>query len=443
MKILVTNTVALNGGDAAILLSIINLLKGEFGQDTEFIVYDSQPEIAKRYYPQLNFRKLIYQMQTETPTMKYLGDSFISRALRLFFKKILQFFLSINPPRFYFAAWCWQHKFNWITKLLLDNHELQDIENYSSADLIVSTGGTYLVENYPLKSRIFDYRISLLMQKPLVFYTQSLGPFLNKNYQSNFREIFNRSLLILLRDEASFKHLQDIQVDIKKAHVSSDVVFAFTEKLEQENHFNTNSIGNSPLKIAVSVRNWQYFKTTDAQTGMNIFRESLSAVTKYLVEKYNAEITYISTCQGIPDYWNDDSKVAVEIIESLPIEIQKQVNVDRNFHAPQELIKILNSYDLVIATRMHMAILSLVARTPVFPIAYEFKTKELFQRLEMGEWVQDIENVQQESIIASIQLFIEKLPEIKQKLAINVKKEQKRALESAKRVKTAFEQYYQ
>ncbi len=442
MKILVTNTVMLNGGDAAILLSIINRLKSEFGRDTELIIYDSQPEIAKRYYPKLNLRKLIYQNLTDTPSMKDLGDSFIGRSLRFFFNKILQFFLSINPPRFYFAAWCCQHKLDLITKLLLNDRELQDIHNYSCADLIVSTGGTYLVENYPLDSRIFDYKISLLMQKPLVFYTQSLGPFLSNKNKYTFPDIFNRSLLILLRDEASLKHLQDIQVDMKKAYVSSDVVFAFTEGLEQEDNFNFDSIANFPLKIAVSVRNWQYFKTTDAQTGMNMFRKSLSAVTKYLVEKYNAEITYISTCQGIPDYWNDDSKVALEIVESLPIEIQKQVNVDRDFHSPQELIGILNSYDLVIATRMHMAILSLVAGTPVFPIAYEFKTKELFERLEMGEWIQDIENVQEESIIASMKLFIENLPEIKQKLSINVKNERERALESAKIVKTAFEQYY-
>lgn len=443
MKILVTNTVVLNGGDAAILLSIINLLKNEFGQDTEFIIYDNQPEIAKRYYPNLNFRKLIYLKHTETPNMKYLGDSLPARALRFFVTKILLFFFSINLLRFYFAAWCCQHQLDWITKLLLNNQELQDIHNYSSADLIVSTGGTYLVENYPLANRIFDYKISLLMQKPLVFYTQSLGPFFKKKYQNIFREIFNRSLVILLRDQASFKHLQDIQVDVKKAYVSSDVVFAFRSGLEQENDINRNSINNVPLKIAISVRDWQFFKTTNARTGMNMFRKSLTAVTKYLVEKYHAEITYISTCQGIPDYWKDDSKVALEIIESLPVEIQKQVNVDRNFHPPQELIEILKSYDFVIATRMHMAILSLVAQTPVFPIAYEFKTKELFQRLEMAKWVQDIENVQQESIITSIQLFIDQLPEIKQKLLINVKQERERALQSAKIVKTAFEEYYQ
>lgn len=36
---------------------------------------------------------------------------------------------------------------------------------------------------------------------------------------------------------------------------------------------------------------------------------------------------------------------------------------------------------------MHMAILALTSGTPVFPITYEFKTQELFNRLGLGEWV--------------------------------------------------------
>ena len=61
MKILITNTVSLNGGDSAILEGILRLLRMNFGQDTEFIIYDNQPEIARKYYPDLKFRKLIYK----------------------------------------------------------------------------------------------------------------------------------------------------------------------------------------------------------------------------------------------------------------------------------------------------------------------------------------------------------------------------------------------
>ncbi len=440
MKILITNTVALNGGDAAILLSIIHLLKKEFGSEIELIIYDSQPEIARRYYPSLNLRKLIYLKETQVAPMKFLGRSLLGRGVRRLFNNILRFLFKINPPRFYFAAWCWKQNIHWITKLLVDADELQDIKNYSDADLIVSTGGTYLVEHYsPLTARIFDYNLSILMQKPLVFFTQSLGPFTKHKYQSIFRNIFNKSLVVLVRDEASFENLKEIQVDPTKIHINSDVVFAFGNDVEEPNKFSSNLTSTSGLKIAISVRNWNHFTTTDAISGMNMFRKSIGMLAQHLIENYNADITFISTCQGIPDYWTDDSRVATEIAESLPVEIQKQIKVDRKFHSPNELVDILKSYDVVIPTRMHASILSLVAGTPVFPIAYEFKTKELFRRLEMDKWIQDIEYIEPESLTTSMDAFIKELPQIKRKLDCNVKNEKERAFASAKVVKNALE----
>lgn len=438
MKILITNTVALNGGDAAILLSILNLLKKEFGRDTEFLIYDSQPEIARRYYSELKFRKLIYLQETDLPPMKFLGRSLLGRALRRLTGNILRPLLKTNSYRFYYAAWCWHNKLFLLSHLLLNKEELQDLKNYSSADLIISTGGTYLVESYsPLTARIFDYKLSLLLQRPLVFFTQSLGPFTTPQHQKIFKEIFNRSLLILLRDEASFKNLQSIQADTSNAYVSSDVVFSFPNEISPSSSQQIRS-ENVPLRVAISVRYWRHFKAVSAETGMQAFQKAVCAVTQYLVEKCNAHVTYISTCQGVFEYWTDDSNVAEEIVNSLPSDIQKQVCVDKKFHTPQELVEILKTYDLVVATRMHMAILSLVAGTPVFPIAYEFKTKELFDRLGMLQWVQDIEDIDAEALISSISEFIDALPTIRELLVEKVEHERSRAFESGKLVKAEF-----
>lgn len=441
MKILITNTVALNGGDAAILLSIIRLLRQEFGQDTEFTIYDSNPEIASRLYPELTFRKLIYLQETIVPVVKQPGYSSLKRLLQYLLRGLLKIVTYSNPSRFYFAAWCWQNQLNWLSKLLVNDEELQDIQNYSSADLIVSSGGTYLVKNYaPLTARTFDYKLSLMMQKPLVFFTQSMGPFLTQEQQL-LRKIFNRSLLILLRDEASLKHLKEIHVDPENVHLSSDVAFAFTDKLERQKSFLADFTNSSPLKVAISVRHWHFFQAANPLDGMNVFQQALQAVTQYLVETYNAEITYISTCQGIAEYWTDDSKVAMEITKGLPPNIQRQVKVNRMFHTPEKLLGILRTYDMVIATRMHMAILALVANTPVLPIAYEFKTKELFNRLDMSEWVHDIETIQPDSLIASVKSFLESLPKIKKKLHMKVAEEKESAINSGRLTKTLFEQW--
>lgn len=439
MKILITNGVALNAGDAAIILSIIELLRIQFGQDTEFIIYDSSPNIASKYYPELVWRRSIYPQITQPEEKECLKNSLLDKA----WKRLKQSWrYRVNLPLFYFAAWCQVKGLSYISKLLLNKEQLQDLYHYSSADLIVSTGGTYLVEIYSLKPRIFDYQVSLLMQRPLVFYTQSLGPFLNQNNRKILRKIFNESILILLRDELSLKNLQELGINEDKMHLSSDVVFSFKSNMETVNlQPSSNLYLNSKLKIAISVRFWQAFKTVSVETYMNSYRSAMCALTQYLVKKYNAEITYISTCQGIPEYWTDDSKIATEIYNLLPNDIQERVSVNSNFHTPQILLEMLKSYDLVIGTRMHMCILALTGGTPVFPIAYEFKTKELFARLGMSKWVQDIETINEESIIRLIEDFLVNLPQFKTHLMAQVEQEKFRAIKSGVLVKESLEKW--
>ncbi len=93
----------------------------------------------------------------------------------------------------------------------------------------------------------------------------------------------------------------------------------------------------------------------------------------------------LCTCQGIDEYWTDDTKLADEIVSSLPEDVAQNVTIDRQFRQPMDIVSAYQDFHLVIATRMHAAILSLVAGTPVLGIAYEFKLEELFHQLGMDE----------------------------------------------------------
>lgn len=424
MKIIISNTVVLNTGDAAILLGIIEILYAAFGKETQFIIYDNNPDVASQYYPQLIFRKLLHLNTAQVTPIIYLG-------------KILKI---VKLNIFYFAIWFWKNNLRFIAKLLLNKEELQDLSEYTSADLIVSTGGTYLVENYPLESRIFDYRITLLLGKPLVLFTQSLGPFSIPKNRKALKNIFEQSLLILLRDQKSENNILKLNTQNANTFVSADAAFALADASAIEAAQNTKNL-SSPLKIAISVRDWKHFKTIDPVLGRKKYLEAVGNMTVHLVEKYGAEITYISTCQGIPEYWTDDSKVAFEIIEKLPAKIVDSVTLNQDFHSPKELAKILQSYDLVVSTRLHMAILSLGAGTPVLPIAYEFKTQELFKRLgQKAHWILDIEDINSELLIDSINSFLDSILDIRKTVFPAVQKERERAMESGLLVKNTYEQ---
>ena len=139
------------------------------------------------------------------------------------------------------------------------------------------------------------------------------------------------------------------------------------------------------------------------------------SLTMHLVKHYNADVTFLSTCQGITGY-HDDSRTATAIKESLPADISARVTVDCDFHTPDELMERLRTFDWVVATRMHFAILAFGVGTPVLPIAYEFKTEELFKSLGYHSDVQRIETLTPESLVSafdkSVDNYAHAAPEI-------------------------------
>jgi len=431
MKIVITNTVALNSGDSAILQGLICVLRKTFGSDSEFIIYDSQPDVARKYYPELKFRKLLYYSVSDP------SHSLVCRYARRF-RLLNGAWNRLTRLRIYSAALCWRKGLRISANILLNKRELEDLVSYGSADIIISTGGTYLVENYNLSPRIFDYKISLLMGKPLVFFTQSLGPFSNKHNRTALSKIFNGALLILLRDEKSRENLMNLGVDMRKVYVLPDIAFCLPINEIPKKDTDRTFCQEQSLNVGISVRYWPFFEQVDKTIGMKTYIEVMSSMVTHLRDKYNASITFISTCQGIPEYWTDDSKVALEIWSGLPDNIKKDVRVDRSFHTPCELVEILTSFDIVITTRMHMAILSLIAGTPVLPISYEFKTKQLFKRLELDQWTQDIETLDGETSQRSIDSLLAHFPEINKTVFETVAKERDLAMDSGQRVKEAY-----
>lgn len=406
MKIVISNTVTLNGGDFAILESMIAVLKKTYGNNTEFIVYDSHPEVAALYYPHITYRKNLYH--------KY-GSKHL-RKVPSIINKIRARFSGTN--RLMLAAKLHSNGNKRSATLLLTNEQQIDFNHYASADIIISTGGTYLVENYSLAERIYDYKFTHALKKPLVFFTQSLGPFNKQSNKIGLKDAFNRANLILLRDAASLENLNKIEVDISKARVCADVVFSDADPVLLENaKFKKIS---APLRVGISVRYWKFFKGRSRQEGEQKYFKSVAAICEYITLKLGGEVIFISTCQAIKEYHVDDSKAAKDIYQLLADEAKQKVSVNSDFHTPNELKAILRDLDIVISTRMHGAIQSLNVGVPVLPIAYEFKTKELFKKLIPADLILDIDTLEETEAVKVFEKFFFTLPEFQESLFDNV-----------------------
>lgn len=384
-RVLITNCVALNGGDAAILHGLLDRLRAACGPGLEVVVVDDQPDDVRRRYPELETRPRLDTTLRAAPNVRVLG----------------RITTELQRAGLLAGAWCIGRGWTKLPRLWLSPAQRAGLEAFAQSTAVVSTGGTYLVERYPIEGRLLELEVALAMRRPLVLFTQSLGPFSLPSHRRAMRRVASRARLVLLRDERSRRHLLDLGASAERLHVVADSAFAMSAprppRIDQR------------LRVAVSVRDWPY-AAGDVAAANDRYRRAIQALVGTLVATRGAEVTFLSTCQGTPEYWADDSAVAARIARELEPSLREAVRVDRGFHRPQELLGTLGAFDLVVATRMHMAILALVAGVPVFPIAYETKTRELFERLGMGEWVRDFDEVDATSLPRDVERFLDQPP---------------------------------
>jgi colanic acid/amylovoran biosynthesis protein len=415
MHVIVENTVCLNTGDAAILIAIRKILAGVLGEKTKIYVFDSDPEVSERLYkkeqyPNLEFRKLLPEALFKR---EYEGYPVKNLAKRV-----------VNRISFYSA----KSRNVLLSNFALDEESLRSLELYRTAHSVITTGGTYLVENYNLWKRIAQFHIDDALGKGTIFFTQSLGPFHNDFNRRNMRKILNRSPLILLRDEKSLSHISSLVADRGKCHVVADAVFALADTSRIERILRSAKPPAPTGRVAVSVRNWNYVR--DRQDGMRRYMDAVGQMVASLVRQ-GKQVTFVSTCQGVPEYAHDDSRTAEAIVDRLDPSIAGHVAIDRSFHTPDELMKLAKGFDFVVATRMHMMILSLCVGTPVLPIAYEFKTRELAARLGLSEVLLDIDTISADEAVAKLKIFSDDLEEFRRSSLESVLKENASALSSA------------
>ena len=394
MKVVITNTVLANGGDAAILLAIREQIYRVFGTGTSVVVADSRPDAVRSFYPELELvETLAGQLYGQKRTGLlgklwglwrflnwYLGTWRLSWAARLFFSR----------PRW--------------AKRLARKEEWHVLHHYASADLVIATGGTYLVDHYWIGQPVFELGVVARLKRPLVLYTQSMGPFQKKRFRKRLKALFEYASLILLRDEKSKQALESLCGPLSQAFVAPDAVIGY-----QGGKY-AGEPEREPV-AAISVRNWPYFKRVSPEEGMQRYKQAVARAARYLIEKKNMRVLFISTCQGVEGYTYDDAGVAESIRMMVPEPGRARITVNSEYHHPDALIARLSSCRLVIATRMHMAILSLVARTPVIPIAYEFKTSELVKNTGLTAYLPgiescDIESVSGDALISYIDLLL-------------------------------------
>lgn len=363
-------------GDTAILQGEISALRQEFGPEVEIDVAEQTPTVASRLYPGIRFHAGLHVQHAHWPRWRSHGGIASVRKRRTSLAVKL---LGAAP---------------WLARLLLSREQRAHLERIAAADAVVATGGTYFVEHYNFTAKADEVLAAQALGKPTFLFTQSMGPFTKPKSQATMRRIVAGSRGVFLRDERSRGHLTAIGADAAKLSVHADAAFALASP-------ETARAANARPRIAISVRSWSHFKKGAGDDAGERYRMAVADAARTLA-RGGAEVTFLSTCQGVPEYWTDDSRYAKKLVADL-LPGEPNVRVDTAFRSPTDLAEALRGYDVAIATRMHFAILALCVATPVVAIAYEFKSRELLRAMGHEAWAFDIEAVSADGLVRATQ----------------------------------------
>ncbi|MGW6132160.1 polysaccharide pyruvyl transferase family protein [Cellulomonas sp. NPDC055163] len=371
MRIGLTNAVLSNGGDAAIADAIVGaLVDAGLCSVDDVVVFDADARASAALYPGL---RILQQVSVSPPRRPGRLHTVLQR-LRSRAVHVLA--SDLGRARRVLRSWP-----------LRRTAFSRSFEALLGCDVVLSSGGTYLVDHYDFAPRSVELGIARRSADLVVLWTQSMGPFESDRARAAIRSIVPSVDAVYLRDERSAASWERTGSTVPAA-VVPDAVFG----LEPLPGPGAPAPGSGPRRRAlISVRQWARSIEGDELVAGAYGRAVRGAAEALLARGW--EVSAMSTCQGVPRYPHDDSKVAARIFAG------SGVVVDSGFHTPTQLRRELRDVDLVVATRMHLAILALIERRPVIAIAYEFKTLELFHGLGLGEWVVPMSDVSAEWLV--------------------------------------------
>lgn len=249
------------------------------------------------------------------------SDSFINRGINFLFKTI---------------------KVNYFIRKLLAKR----------CDAAVHIGGSLFIQREDWEKELENKKSMLIESKPFFLLGANFGPFSNRDFYLQYKDVFKEYTDICFRENHSYEMFNDLS----NVRMADDVIFNLKRK--QELYQSKNNIVISVIKPSIR----KHLANCD-----DIYYKKIMDITMYFIKK-GYKVTLMSFCEN-----EGDKEAIAEIMDIIPKEYL--INVTSHFYNLnlEQSLNIIAASNFVVATRFHAMILGWVYNKPVFPIVYSDK----------------------------------------------------------------------
>ena len=400
-NILIINTnCSWNKGSAAQVVSTIEILK-KFIPQASFTMISWIPSLDIKYSSRYNLKIIGYFGQTAFEPLIYAYHIFLSLIRCTLWKMLSKLKINANS-------------------LLNEKY----LKAYSNTDIILDLSGDSLADNNLVTIlNCIGILPGILLRKPIVLFSQSIGPFNMLNYPL-VKFCLNNVNLITARGKLTKKYLENISI---KAPIFLVADCAFI--LKSASHKRVKEIlyhegikkEDYPL-IGISV-------SVILDRKNNNYVNIMSQTIDYLIQKINVQIILIS--HSFLDT-KDDRCVANKIYETTVN--KSKIILIKNEYLTEELKGIIGLCDIFIGARMHTSIAALSICIPTIVIAWSPKYYEIMASLGQEKYICNINTLKFQELTSKIEELWHNRSKIRTELTSKMRIQRKLALFGGKLV---------
>ena len=249
-------------------------------------------------------------------------------------------------------------------------------------DLLLIGGGGILMDLYkamPVRYSIYAW-LAKIAKTPAVVYGTGAGPISTPMGKRLIKFIVDSTELTMVRDPKSEQLLHSIGVRTPVSVITDPAFFIPPPEKVVRND------GEFHIGVTtVAYYDKHYWPTEDKEKYENYVNGMAMNLDTILEGNPNAVINFFSTKHPY------DTDVSVDIKERMKYRERCTVALEEMNH--MEIIEFANKQDLVIGTRLHSLILSLVTETPIIAVAYHHKVQDFMDSVDCSNYVLPIEEL--------------------------------------------------
>lgn len=421
MKIFIAEEIpSLNKGEAAILYGMIESFR--VLQPAEVSLLSFSAETDKKAYKNL---KII-----DASDNLNLSNDFQKNKKSKLFQSFLVFI------RYLYAILLYKLKFSF-------KSEGSIWKEYFETDIIIiGHDGTFsgFFGSIPFL-HVYNLLIAKSFKKHIVIYGGSIE--LQNKFQNIIaRYILKRVDLITLRDENSFQHYNDLNVNNNNVFLTADLAFLLNPiplSDAKELLINEGISFKKPL-IGMTVTKEIFNSCFPEIKNIDIkYEKSISLFSElidYMVESFDVSIIFLPHCIG-PGKDLDDRIVSKDVYDM--VKNKDKVYLIENEYSPDQLKGMMGHMELFIGQRLHSVIGSLSMKIPSIAILHAFNRNKILSDVLDEKWVIKTYNLEFEMIKNSIDDLWANRMEVKKVLESNIPKVINRSKQNSTLIKKIYE----